>query len=152
MEQHVAALRPTFTALGFTFPVYVRLDEEMADARGFRKSSNVLGDAVTSGTIRLRPSRVCADEALARGVVAHEMAHVALGHLGVINTGLTLAWEKPPQQEIEADELAMRVLLCSGSDPQAVEFLNCRLGACGGLPPQPRGKQKSPVMQLPGGG
>jgi hypothetical protein len=65
------------------------------------------------------------------------MAHVALGHMGVVNTGLTLAWEPPPQQEIEADALGARVLKMTGSDPRAAEFLYCRLGVCGGLPPSP---------------
>lgn len=146
MEQHVVALRPAFAALGYTPPVYLRLDEDMADTRGFRKSNNVLGDAVASGNIRLRPSRVCVNEALARGVVAHEMSHVALGHRGVIGTGVTIAWEKPAEQEIEADELAYRVLFKSGSDPRAAGFLYCRLGACGGLPPAPKGRPAVPVL------
>jgi len=151
MERHVEALRPAFANLGFTPAVYLRLDEDMLDARGFRKATTVLGDAVASGNIRLRPSRVCPDEAVARGVVAHEMSHVALRHIGVISTGVTLMWERQPQQEIEADELALRVLKATASDPRASQFLYCRLGACGELPP-PQGTPKGRVRgTLPAG-
>jgi hypothetical protein len=130
MEAHAAHLRPAFAALGHRPEVHLRLDEELADGRGFRKGKSTLGDASPSGAIRLRPSRVCADEVLARAVVAHEMAHVALQHRGVPGSGITLLWERPPQQEMEADELAHAALLRAGGDPRAAMLVSCWLGRC----------------------
>lgn len=130
MEAHAAALRPAFAALGHRPEVYLRLDEDLADGRGFRKGESTLGDASPGGAIRLRPSRVCADEVLARAVVAHEMAHVALQHRGVAGSGVTLLWEKPAQQEIEADELALAALRHAGGDPRAAMLVSCWLGKC----------------------
>jgi hypothetical protein len=136
MEAHAAHLRPAFAALGHRPEVYLRLDEDLADGRGFRKGKSTLGDASPGGAIRLRPSRVCADEVLARAVVAHEMAHVALQHRGVPGSGITLLWEKPPQQEVEADELAYAALQRAGGDGRAAMLVSCWLGRCGrsGLP------------------
>lgn len=131
MEMHAAALRPAFAALGHRPDVYLRLDEDLADGRGFRKGMRTLGDASPGGAIRLRPSRLCADDVLARAVVAHEMAHVSLQHRGVPGSGITLLWEKPAQQEIEADELAHAVLLRAGGDPRAALLVSCWLGKCG---------------------
>jgi hypothetical protein len=130
MEAHAAHLRPAFAALGYRPEVYLRLDEDLADGRGFRKGESTLGDASPSGSIRLRPSRVCADEVLARAVVAHEMAHVSLQHRGVPGSGVTLLWEKPPRQEIEADELAYAALMRAGGDPRAATLVSCWLGRC----------------------
>ena len=130
MEAHAANLRPAFAALGHRPDVYLRLDEDLADWRGFRKGERTLGDASPGGAIRLRPSRVCADEVLARAVVAHEMAHVALQHRGVPGSGVTVLWEKPPQQETEADELAHAALLRAGGDSRAAMLVSCWLGRC----------------------
>lgn len=149
VQQHAAQLMPVFAALGYRLEPDVRLDEEMLNNRGFRAPDDVLGDAIPNGRIRLRPSRVCVSQAIARAVLAHEMAHVALQHRGVRGTGVTLAWEKPPQQEIEADGLALKVLRQAGGHPGAVAYVACRLGSCakpvvGGAsairsePPQPR--------------
>lgn len=130
METHAANLRPTFTAMGYRPEVYLRLDEDLADGRGFRKSESTLGDASPGGAIRLRPSRLCADEVLARAVVAHEMAHVSLQHRSVPGSGVTALWEKPSQQEIEADELAYAVLMRAGGDVRAAMLVSCWLGKC----------------------
>lgn len=130
MEAHAAHLQPAFAALGYRPEVYLRLDEDLADGRGFRKGDSTLGDASPGGAIRLRPSRLCADEVLARAVVAHEMAHVSLQHRGVPGSGVTVLWEKPPQQEIEADELAHAALLRAGGDPRAAMLVSCWLGKC----------------------
>ncbi|MDK9725525.1 MAG: hypothetical protein OEL88_11610 [Sterolibacteriaceae bacterium MAG5] len=144
VQQHAAQLMPVFAALGYRMEPDVRLDEDMVNNRGFRAPDDVLGDAIPNGRIRLRPSRVCASESLARAVLAHEMAHVALQHRGVRGTGVTLAWEKPPQQEIEADGLALKVLRQAGGYPGAVTYVACRLGSCvkapavnRAAPPQP---------------
>jgi len=131
MEVHAATLRPAFAALGHRPEVYLRLDEDLADGRGFRKGESTLGDASPGGAIRLRPSRVCVDEVLARAVVAHEMAHVALQHRVVPGSGVTVLWEKPAQQELEADELAFAALRRAGGDPRAAMLVNCWLGKCG---------------------
>jgi hypothetical protein len=130
MEAHAANLRPAFAALGHRPEVYLRLDEDLADSRGFRKGESTLGDASPGGTIRLRPSRLCADEVLARAVVAHEMAHVSLQHRGVPGSGVTALWEKPAQQEIEADELAYAALMRAGGDVRAAMLVSCWLGKC----------------------
>jgi predicted Zn-dependent protease len=130
MEAHAANLRPAFAALGHRPEVYLRLDEDLADSRGFRKGESTLGDASPGGTIRLRPSRLCADEVLARAVVAHEMAHVSLQHRGVPGSGVTALWEKPAQQEIEADELAYAALMRAGGDARAAMLVSCWLGKC----------------------
>ena len=58
MEAHAASLRPAFAALGYRPEVQLRLDEDLVDGRGFRKSESTLGDASPGGSIRLRPSRL----------------------------------------------------------------------------------------------
>lgn len=140
MEGHAANLLPAFAALGYRPAVRLHLDEEMVDGNGFRKLASTLGDASPGGQVRLRPSRLCADDVLARAVVAHEMAHVALQHRGVMGSGITFLWEKPPRQEVEADELAYAVLRRAGSDPRAARLVSCWLDRCeetarsGGVP------------------
>jgi hypothetical protein len=132
MEAHAETLRPVFAALGYRPEVRLHLDEDMDDGRGFRQSTSTLGDSLPSGRIRLRPSRLCTDDVLGRAVVAHEMAHVALLHRGVAGSGITLAWEKRPQQEIDADELAYAALTRAGGDTRAAVLVSCWLGKCGG--------------------
>ena len=135
MEAHAAHLRPGFAALGYQPEFRLRLDEDLADGRGFPKGGDILGDASPGGDIRLRPSRVCGDEVLARAVVAHEMAHVALRHRAMPGTGIIVLWEKPPL-ETAADELAHAALLRAGGDPRPAQMVACWLGRCGrpGLP------------------
>lgn len=129
MEVHAVHLRPGFAALGYQPEFRLRLDEDLADGRGFPKGQAILGDASPGGEIRLRPSRVCRDEVLARAVVAHEMAHVALRHRGVPGTGVIVLWEKQPL-ETEADELAHAALLRAGGDPRPAQLVACWLGRC----------------------
>ncbi len=135
MEAHAAHLRPGFVALGHLPEFRLRLDEDLADGRGFPKGIAILGDASPGGEIRLRPSRTCGDEVLARAVVAHEMAHVALGHRAVPGNGIIVLWEKPPL-ETAADELAHAVLVRAGGDPRPAQLVACWLGRCNtpGLP------------------
>lgn len=130
MQGHAAGLLPAFTALGYRPAVHLRLDEDMVDGNGFRKQASTLGDSTPGGQVRLRPSRLCAGDALGRAVVAHEMAHVALQHRGVVGSGITFLWEKPPQQEVEADELAYAVLRRAGGDPRAAQLVRCWLDRC----------------------
>lgn len=134
VQRHMAELMPVFNAMGYRMEIDLRLDDQMLSSRGFRQPEDILGDAIPSGRIRLRPSRVCVNPSLARAVLAHEMSHVALQHLGVTGTGVTLEWEKPPKQEIEADELALKVLRRAGGYPGAVAYVTCRLGPCQGQP------------------
>jgi hypothetical protein len=129
MEAHAAHLLPGFTALAYQPEYRLRLDEDLADGRGFPKGENILGDASPGGEIRLRPSRVCGDEVLARAVVAHEMAHVALRHRAVPGNGIIVLWEKPPL-ETAADELAHAALLRAGGDPRPAQLVACWLGRC----------------------
>jgi hypothetical protein len=135
MEAHAAHLRPGFAALAYQPAFRLRLDEDLSDGRGFSKGGSILGDASPGGEIRLRPSRVCGDEMLARAVVAHEMAHVALRHRAVSGTGIIVLWEKRPL-ETEADELAHAALLQAGGDPRPAQLVACWLGRCNkpGLP------------------
>lgn len=135
MEAHAASLRPGFAALGYQPEVYLRLDEHLADSRGFRSSKATLGDASPGGSIRLRPSRLCVDDVLARAVVAHEMAHIALRHQGVAGNGITLLWDKPPQQEADANQLAFTVLKRTGGGDPAAMLVGCWLGNCDGVAP-----------------
>lgn len=130
MEGHAAGLLPAFAALGYRPAVHLRLDEDLVDVSGFRKMANTLGDASPGGQVRLRPSRLCADDVLGRAVVAHEMAHVALQHRGVVGSGITFLWEKPPRQEVEADELAYAALRRAGGDPRAAQVVSCWLDRC----------------------
>lgn len=132
MEAHAARLRPAFAALGYRPEVYLRLDEGLADSRGFRATENTLGDSLPGGLVRLRPSRLCADEVLARAVVAHEMAHVALQHRAVAGSGITLLWEKPPRMEMEANQLAHAALKHADADDPAARLVACWLGNCDG--------------------
>lgn len=133
MEAHAASLRPAFAALGYRPAVHLRLDEGLADSRGFRAAQNTLGDSLPGGSIRLRPSRLCTDDVLARAVVAHEMAHVALQHRAVAGSGITLLWEKPPQQEAEANQLAFAALKRAGGGDPAAMLVGCWLGDCDGV-------------------
>jgi hypothetical protein len=131
VQRHVAELAPGFAALGYRPSVQLYLDENMDDGYGLRAMSDVMGDARPSGRIRLRISAVCGDNVLARAVVAHEMAHVALQHKGAPTTGVVLAWEGPPPQEREADALAVTVLRKIGGYPGAERFLECHANECG---------------------
>jgi len=133
MNAHAKELLPGFAVLGHRPEVRIQLDGEMR-AGGFRQPGEVLGDATPGGRIRLRTTAVCGDRAAARAVLAHEMAHVALRHHGTPGTGVTLEWEKPPQQEIEADRLALEVLRATGGDPAAERFLECHMTNCAGTP------------------
>lgn len=130
MEGHAAQLLPGFAALAHRPVVRLQLDDDMRDGRGFRQSGAVLGDALPDGRIRLRASGVCGDEVVARAVVAHEMAHVALQHRGMPGTGVIVEWEKPPPQEIEADRLALDVLRRTGGHPLSERFIECHLTNC----------------------
>jgi hypothetical protein len=133
MENHAASLKPVFAAMGYRFDVHLRLDEELTDGRGFSKSESVMGDASPGGAIRLRPSRLCANDMLGRAVVAHEMAHVALQHRAVAGSGIIVLWEQRAPQEVEADELAYAVLRQAGGDSGAAALVSCWLGKCGSL-------------------
>ncbi len=138
MEGHAADLMPAFDALGYRPDVHLRLDDDLADVRGFRKPASTMGDALPGGSIRLRPSHVCADDMLGRAVVAHEMAHVVLQHRGVAGSGVTLLWETRPRQEVEADELAYAALTRAGGDARAAVLVSCWLGKCDGIAPSGR--------------
>lgn len=154
MQRHAAELAPGFAALGYRPAVRLSLDDKLPDAYGLHAMSDVMGDALPSGRIRLRPSTLCANDALARAVVAHEMAHVALQHRGAPSTGLVLEWEGPPQQENEANALGLAVLRQTGGYPAAERFLECRLTDCsfgaaaGGAPtfrsPPRKGRSAAP--------
>ncbi len=132
MRAHAAELQPAFAALGYRPEVSLRLDEEMPDGRGFAKSDSILGDASPGGAVRLRPSRLCADEALARAVVAHEMAHVALQHRAMPGNGVTLTWEPQPL-EVAANELAYAALMRAGGDGRAARLIRCWLEGCAAM-------------------
>ncbi len=151
MQAHVSSLMPAFQALDYRFDVNLSLDENMYDPRGFRSSGNVLGDATAGGRIRLRPSALCRNDALARAVVAHEMSHVALRHVGMQGSGVVLSWEGPPPVEMEADRLAYKVLQKAGGDRRAIIYVRCWLDGCGETPPprglSKRGRQPSPSNQ-----
>jgi len=144
VQRHAAQLLPVFETLGYRPEIHLQLDDEMRSGRGFRKPDNVLGDAIPSGRIRLRPSRLCGNDAVARAVLAHEMAHVALQHRGAPGSGLVLEWERPAQHETEADELALAVLRKAGGNPLSARYIECRLGACGGAP---GGSASSPAFR-----
>lgn len=133
MNAHAAALLPGFVALGYRPEVRLQLDDDMR-AGGFRLPGDVLGDATPGGRIRLRTAAVCGDAVTARAVVAHEMAHVALKHLGAPASGVTLEWEPPAQQEVEADRLALEVLRRIGGQPAAESFIECHMTSCAGTP------------------
>jgi hypothetical protein len=132
MEGHVAELMPGFAALGYQPSIRLFIDEKLPDVYGLHAMSDVLGDALPSGRIRVRASSVCANDRLAQAVVAHEMAHVALKHRGAPTTGVVLTWEGLPPQEREADTLALAVLRRINGYPQAQRFLECHLNGCGG--------------------
>lgn len=132
MQRHAADLLPAFAALGYRPAVRLSLDEKLPDPNGLRAMNDVMGDAVPNGRIRLRPRPLCADDAMAWAVVAHEMAHVALQHRGVPGTGLVLEWDGPPQQENEADALGLAALRRIGGHTASERFLECRLRDCGG--------------------
>jgi hypothetical protein len=130
MEKHAAELAPGFSALGYQPKIHLSLDDRMPDAYGLHAMSDVMGDALPSGRIRLRPATLCNNDALARAVVAHEMAHVALQHRGAPSTGLVLEWEGDPPQEKEANALGLAVLRKVGGYPFSERFLECRLRDC----------------------
>lgn len=132
MERHAAALLPGFAALGYQPSVRLFVDEKLPDVYGLHAMSDVLGDALPSGRVRLRASSVCANDTLAQAVVAHEMAHVALQHRGAPTTGVVLTWEGLPPQEREADALALAVLRRINGYPLAMRFLECHSNECGG--------------------
>ena len=142
MEGHAASLRPAFAALGYRPEVQLRLDEDLVDGRGFRKSESTLGDASPGGSIRLRPSRLCADDVLARAVVAHEMAHVALRHRVVAGSGIVLLWDDPLRTEVEANQLAYAALERAGGDDRAAVTVGCWLGKCDSVSPPARGRPR----------
>jgi len=131
IQRHAVELAPGFAALGYRPSVRLSLDDKMPDAYGLHAMSDVMGDALPNGRIRLRASTLCGNDMLARAVVAHEMAHVALQHRGAPTTGLILQWEGPPKQENEANELALAVLRKTGGYPLSALFLECRLKDCG---------------------
>lgn len=133
MRRHADDLLQGFAALGYRPAVKLQLDEKMPDAYGLNSMQDVLGDAKPDGRIRLRASAVCADDELARAVVAHEMAHVALEHRGSPSTGLVLAWEGPPKNENEANALGLAVLRRIGGHPLSERQLECRLTDCAGM-------------------
>lgn len=139
MDHHANSLKPAFAALGYKPKILLLLDEDLADGRGFAKSTAILGDSSAGGTIRLRPSRLCSDEVLARAVVAHEMAHVALQHRGLPVEGVIASWDKPPGQETEANALAHAALLLSGGDARSARLVACWLGKCDDMQPQGKG-------------
>ncbi|GEM_PF-4040811 len=130
LQRDAAQLLPGFEAYGYRPGVRFQMDENLRGGNGFRKANEVMGDALASGHIRVRPSRVCGNPAVGRAVVAHEMAHVALRHKGVPETGLVLEWEGMPQQEQEADALALKVLRSTGGPLQAEHFIECRRLVC----------------------
>lgn len=144
METIAERLMPGFEKLGYRPRVVIRLDEKLANGRGFPSPSNVFGDSSPGGGIRLRPV-VCSNDGLASIVVAHEMSHVALAHWGMSNLGAVLAWEAP-RQELEADALARRVLEVSGAPKPILDLMECRLGQCQetplGLKHKPVGTRK----------
>ncbi|HEX8964081.1 MAG TPA: hypothetical protein VF801_13855 [Rhodocyclaceae bacterium] len=131
VQKHATDLIPAFAALGYRPSVQIYLDEKLPDVYGLHAMSDVMGDALPNGRIRLRISSVCGNDMLARAVVAHEIAHVALQHRGVPPTGLVLAWEGPPPQEREADRLGLAALRQAGGYPAAQAYLECRTGECG---------------------
>jgi predicted Zn-dependent protease len=66
-------------------------------------------------------------------VLAHELAHVILGHVQRLGDAVTLAWKM--QSEFEADALSLSLLYDAGFDPRAAISLVRRLSeATGGLP------------------
>ena len=131
-------LLPAFAAEGYQPAVHLQLDDTLTNGRGFAAPDGVMGDSLPSGRIRLR-SRLCQDQALASIVLAHEMAHVALRHYGAPSSGVTLAWETP-RAELEADQLAQKVLRRTGAPRSLLDFLDCRLGQCEA--PSPQWKRK----------
>lgn len=130
MQRFAQELAPGFAALGHQPRIRLQLDDKLPDAYGLHAMSDVMGDALPGGRIRLRASSLCGNDVLARAVLAHEMAHVALQHQGTPNTGLVLAWEGPPKQEQEADRLALAALRKSGSYPLSEAWLGCHVGDC----------------------
>lgn len=149
MDRHAAQLLPGFHALGYRPEVQLRLDDEMRDGRGFRQSGEVLGDASPGGRVRLRASRLCGDDAAARAVIAHEIAHVALQHRGSPGTGVVIEWEVSPQ-EVEADRLALEVLRRTGGHAAAERFIECHRNDCDGMAGP--ALRRPGMRPLPGGG
>ena len=143
MKKFAQALEPGFAALGYTFSYSIALEENLYSNWGFPSPPQVMGDAVSSGRIRLRPSRVCGDDRLGFAVVAHEMAHVALRHYNSETTGITLEWA-PAKEELEADDLGLRALRKIGASPRVWKLLECRLGQCG------EGRLGPPRLRPPG--
>ncbi|HEY3431805.1 MAG TPA: hypothetical protein VGK09_04590 [Rhodocyclaceae bacterium] len=128
METLAQGLMPAFASLGYQPSVRIQLDDALANGRGFAASPNVLGDSMPGGRVRLR-SILCQQTDYAYIVVAHEMSHVALNHIGQPSIGVSLAWETP-HNELEADALAGKVLKAAGARQELVDYLACRLGQC----------------------
>ncbi|GAB2180101.1 hypothetical protein DLREEDagrD3_03240 [Denitratisoma sp. agr-D3] len=128
MEGIAQSLLPSFASLGYRPTAYIVMDDTLANGRGFPAAPEVFGDSLPGGRIRLRSS-LCANDAFATIVVAHEMAHLALNHHGTPGTGVSLAWETP-QNELAADDLARKVLQAQGAPKPWIDYLACRLGQC----------------------
>lgn len=131
MKRHAIGLESGFAALGYTFSYSIALEEGLYSNRGFPSPPHVMGDALPSGRIRLRPSWVCGDDVQAQAVVAHEMAHVALQHRNMDTSGVSVEWA-PPREELEADALGLKALQKAGAPRAVWKFLDCRLGQCEG--------------------
>lgn len=133
LEAIAQHLLPAFAAEGYQPTVRIMLDTDLANSRGFASPPGVLGDSVPGGRVRLRPA-LCANPPWAVVVVAHEMSHIALNHMGEVSTGVSLEWEIPPKEK-EADALALAVLKRAGGPRESIAILECRLGGCAS--PQP---------------
>lgn len=128
MEAIAQNLLPAFAAEGYQPTVHLMLDAALANGRGFASPPGVLGDSAPGGRVRLRPA-LCANPPWAVVVVAHEMSHIALKHMGGVATGVSLEWEIPPKEK-EADALALAVLKRAGGPRESIAILECRLGGC----------------------
>jgi predicted Zn-dependent protease len=83
--------------------------------------------AVTTGMLA-----VTNDDELA-AVLAHELAHLILGHAERIGEPITPTWKM--QSEFEADALSLSILSDAGFDPRAaISFVRRFSEASGGLP------------------
>lgn len=133
-------LMPSFAKLGYQPSVRIVLSDDLPNSRGFPSPPDVLGDSAPGGRIRVRPV-VCSRGAMALVVVAHEMSHAALKHMGTINHGVNLAWDVP-KHEFEADALARQVLKDAGASKAVLDYLACRLGQCQAAP---KGEKRKPA-------
>jgi hypothetical protein len=129
MDEFAAQIQKGYVALGYRFSTRITLDAQMLDHRGVAQPATVMGDALAGGFIRMRPSSVCQSDMAARVVLAHEMAHVALRHNGARQgVVLKIGDTRQPVQELEADQLAARVL--EKIDARAADYMYCRLNLC----------------------